>query len=87
MNINNLVFEQSTQVEQSAYNLVRNSILDNLRAYGPLTFSQLAALVEDHLKHKFDGSIVRHFDVVELDIEAVGEIRRVPHSQFIEIAE
>jgi hypothetical protein len=73
--------EEGARIERAKYDLVRKSILENLRSYGPLTFTELGSLVEDQLKNKFKGSISWYFDTVRLDVETRGEIRRVPNSK------
>jgi hypothetical protein len=53
-----------------------------------MTFTQLGALVEEELHTAFTGSILWYYTTVKLDMEARGEIRRVPNSrpQVIEAA-
>jgi hypothetical protein len=48
---------------------------------------KLNAAVEKKLSGTFDGSVPWYFTTVKLDMEARGEIRRVPNSkpQLIEI--
>jgi len=70
------------------YEIVRNSILKNLLAYGAMTSAQLGARVKDHLKHKLHGALRDYFEIVRQDLEAHGEIRvdRSMEPQTIEIA-
>lgn len=79
--------KQGVRIEKSKYNLMRASILDVLHVHGPLTFSQLAALVDEKLQGKFEGSVMWYYTTVKLDLEARDEIRRVPKSkpQLIEL--
>jgi hypothetical protein len=67
---------------------VRNSILKHLLVYGAMTTEKLGVLVENHLKHKFAGSLYRHYGAVRQVLAARGEIRYVPGSSppFVEIA-
>lgn len=78
---------QVTCLDKATYEIVRNSILKNLYAYGPLTHEQLGALVEDHLKFKLEDLAAWYYITVEHDLEAHGEIRCVAGSnlQMIEI--
>jgi uncharacterized protein DUF6958 len=78
---------QGLRVDRRIYEAVHQSILRNLRRYGSLTFTQLGALVEEELRETFDGSVTWYYTTVKLDLEASGEIRRVPNSrpQLIEI--
>lgn len=79
--------KQGVRIEKSKYDLMRASILDVLHAHGPTTFSQLAAWVDERLSRTFDGSVMWYYTTVKLDLEARGEIRRVPKSkpQLIEL--
>lgn len=79
--------KQSVSIDKAKYNVMREAILENLRLYGSMTFTQLGALVEDQLQNNFDGSVMWYFATVKLDLEARGEIRRVPKTkpQMIEI--
>jgi hypothetical protein len=75
-------------IDETKYELMRTAILETLKVYGSLGLLELSALVEERLKGTFDGPISWYFTTVELDLEARGEIRRVPNSrpQVIEIA-
>lgn len=79
--------KQGVSIEKAKYDMMRAAILDVLRARGPVSFMKLNAAVERKLKGAFDGSIPWYFVTVKLDLEARGEIRRVPNSkpQIIEI--
>ena len=46
-----------------------------------MTFTQLGALVEEDLHDTFSGSVLWYYTTVKLDMEARGEIRRVPNSR------
>ena len=74
-------------LDKAKYEVVRNSILKNLLAYGPLTHEELGSLVEDHLKFKLDDLAAWHYVTVEQDLEARGEIRCLPHThpQLLEV--
>ena len=78
---------QVERVDREKYEIVRNAILENLRSYGSLTFTQLGVLVEEQLQNDFEGSVMWYYTTVKLDMEACGEIRRVPNSelQLIEV--
>lgn len=79
--------KQGVRIEKAKYDVVREAILENLRAYDPMTFTRLAELVEDQLQADFDGSVMWYYTTVKLDMEARGELRRVPKSkpQLIEL--
>jgi hypothetical protein len=79
--------KQGVHIEKHKYDRVHAAILRNLRAHGPLTFTQLGALVEEELSANFTGSVLWYYTTVKLDMEARGELRRVPNSrpQVIEV--
>ena len=78
---------KETRIEKSKYDLMRDAILEVLKGRGPTTFMKLNLAVEEKLKGRFEGSIPWYFVTVKLDLEARGEIRRVPKSkpQMIEM--
>lgn len=80
--------KQNISIEKTKYDLMRDAILDVLNMRGPTTFMKLNMAVEERLKGRFEGSIPWYFVTVKLDLEARGEIRRVPKSkpQMIEMA-
>ena len=82
------LIKQNVGLNKAKYEIVRNSILKNLFAYGAMTCEQLASLVKDHLKTKSYGSLWRYYFFVRQDLETRGEIRCVQKSEppRIEIA-
>lgn len=72
--------KQGVQISKAKYDAVRTAILDTLKTHGPMTFTQLGSMVEDNLHKGFDGSVMWYFTTVKLDMEARGELRRVPKS-------
>ena len=79
--------KQVLRIDKAKYEAVHAAILENLRQYGSMTFTQLGALVEEQLQPVFPGSILWYYTTVKLDMESHGEIRRVPNSrpQLIEV--
>ena len=79
--------KQNVRIDKIKYEAVHAAILENLRSYGSMTFTQLGALVEEQLKASFQSSVTWYYTTVKLDMEAHGEIRRVPNSrpQLIEV--
>lgn len=73
--------KKGVRIEKAKYDVMRASILDLLRARGPQTFSNLGALVEEHLQGRFDGSVMWYYTTVKLDLEARGELRRTQGSK------
>jgi len=68
------------RLDKAKYKAVQEAIFHILREYGPMTFTQLGAFVEEELAAVFTGSILWYYTTVKLDMEARGEIRRVPNS-------
>jgi hypothetical protein len=79
--------KQGVRIDQAKYKTIREAILHNLQCYGSMTFTQLGAMVEEELHDTFAGSVLWYYTAVKLDMEARGEIRRVPNSrpQVIEV--
>lgn len=66
--------------DRTKYDIVHAAILENLRRHGTMTFTRLSDLVEAQLRHTFDGPIMVYYTNVRLDMEACGEIYRIPKS-------
>ena len=79
--------KRGLRIDRKKYNLMREAILEYLRLHGSMTFTELGDLLEDELQKNFDGTVMLYYTTVKLDLEARGEIRRVPGSkpQLIEI--
>jgi hypothetical protein len=77
------------RVEKTKYDVIRNAILENLRAHGAMSFTRLGNLLEEQLMKSFDGSVMWYYTTVKLDMEARGEIRYTPNSepQMLELAQ
>jgi hypothetical protein len=73
--------KQGVRIEKAKYDAMRIAILENLQRHGAMTFTQLGALLEDFMQGGFDGSLLWYYTTVKLDLEARGEIRRVPGSK------
>ena len=73
--------KQGVRIEKAKYDLMREAILENLQRHGAMTFSQLGALIEDFMQGNFDGSVMWYYTTVKSDLEARGEIQRVPGSR------
>ncbi|HRQ24096.1 MAG TPA: hypothetical protein PLF42_11775, partial [Anaerolineales bacterium] len=70
--------KQAVRIEKAKYDVLREAILENLRTFGPMTFTKLGDLLADQLQANFDGSVSWYYTTVKLDMEARGELRRVP---------
>ncbi|MBK9926918.1 MAG: hypothetical protein IPP66_16730 [Anaerolineales bacterium] len=80
--------DQVVCIDKGKYNRMRATILKHLVVYGPMALIELYAVVERRLYRSFQDSISHYFNIVELDLETCGEIRRVPNSEreFVEIS-
>ncbi|MCY4436730.1 MAG: hypothetical protein OXE05_05280 [Chloroflexi bacterium] len=67
-------------IDKQKYDTVREAILQSLQDNGMMTFKDLAAEVRRRLEGSFAGSISWYVTTVKLDLEARGEIKRVPKS-------
>ena len=87
LTINPELEKQGVRIDTAKYHTVHDAILQNLRQHGSMTFTQLGDLVEEELQATFSGSVMWYYTTVKLDMEARGEIRRVPNSrpQVVEI--
>ena len=70
--------KNGVSVDKQKYLVVREAILEVLRAAGEMTFKALTEDVRQELEGTFDGSISWYVTTVKLDLEARGEIERIP---------
>ena len=70
--------KQGVNISRAKYEAVREAILAALAEQEPQTFRGLQAAVEERLRGGFEGSIGWYYTTVKLDLEARGEIERVP---------
>jgi hypothetical protein len=73
--------KQGVRISKEKYEVVRDAILNALRTNGELTFSDLTLAVQEQLRGHFDGSISWYVTTVKLDLEARGQLKRVPESR------
>jgi hypothetical protein len=73
--------KQGVRISKAQYDLIRETILDLLRAKGETTFTELTNAVNERLEGEFDGSISWYVTTVKLDLEARSVIERVPRSK------
>lgn len=80
--------KKGVKIEKEKYETMRSAILETLERDGAMPFMELAALLEDRMRGSFDGSVMWYYTTVKLDLEARGEIRRVPNTrpQMVELA-
>jgi len=70
--------KQGVNISRSKYEMIRLAILDAIRSQGVITSAGLVSLVEFSLRNRFEGSIPWYVTTVKLDMEARGEIERLP---------
>ena len=73
--------KQGVRIDRAKYDVIRDAILAVLREGGDVRFGGLADTVRDRLASAFDGSVSWYVTTVKLDLEARGEIERVPGSR------
>jgi hypothetical protein len=80
--------KQGVNISREKYDIIRKAIFSVLKANKEITFTKLSAAVEKQLDHKFEGSVMWYVTTVKLDLEARGEIKRVPKSrpQLVKLA-
>lgn len=74
------LIRQAVSLDRAKYEIVRNSILKVLLAYGAMTPEQLGSMVKSRLRYKNHGSLQQYYEAVRQDLEARGEIRCAPGS-------
>lgn len=73
--------KQGVNISRNKYDTIHKAILSTLRQNREMPFMKLARAVEKDLHGKFDGSVMWYVTTVKLDMEARGEVRRVPNSR------
>ncbi len=73
--------KQGVNISREKYDIIRNAITATLRQNKEMPFMKLARAVEKEMRGKFDGSVTWYVTTVKLDMEARGEVRRVPNSR------
>jgi hypothetical protein len=73
--------KQGVNISREKYEIIRKAILATLRAQKEMSFMNLSHTVEKQVGSTFNGSVMWYVTTVKLDLEARGEIKRVPHSR------
>lgn len=73
--------KQGVNINKEKYEVIRKAILCVLQAEKEITFMSLARAVEKEVNGNFNGSVTWYVTTVKLDMEARGEIKRVPGSR------
>jgi hypothetical protein len=80
--------KQGVNISKEKYDIIRSAILCVLQRQKEITFMNLSRAVEKEVNGNFDGSVTWYVTTVKLDMEARGEIKRVPSSrpQLVKLA-
>ena len=80
--------KQGVNISKEKYDVIRKAILCVMQTEKEITFMKLSRAVEKEVNGTFDGSVTWYVTTVKLDMEARGEIRRVPNSrpQLVKLA-
>ena len=73
--------KQGVNISREKYETIRNAILCVLKTQKEISFMNLSRGVAKEVNGKFDGSVTWYVTTVKLDMEARGEIKRVPNSR------
>jgi hypothetical protein len=73
--------KQGVNISRQKYQVIRGAILSTLRQHKEMPFMKLSRAVEDQVRGSFEGSVMWYVTTVKLDLEARGEIERVPNSR------
>jgi hypothetical protein len=73
--------KQGVNISKEKYEIIRNAIFCVLQRQKEITFMKLSRAVEKEVNGTFDGSVTWYVTTVKLDMEARGEIKRVPNSR------
>ncbi|HQU37390.1 MAG TPA: hypothetical protein PLR65_12470 [Anaerolineales bacterium] len=73
--------KQGVNISREKYDMIRKAIMSELRSNKEMTFMKLSRAVEKEVRGKFDGAVMWYVTTVKLDLEARGEVKRVPNSR------
>jgi len=73
--------KQGVNISRAKYDMIRQAILNAIRSQGTISHKGLVSLIDYNLRNRFEGSIPWYVTTVKLDMEARGEIERIPGSR------
>jgi len=73
--------KQGINISREKYEIIRKTILSVLRTQKEMTFKKLSQAVEKEVNGNFEGSVIWYVTTVKLDLEARGDVKRVPNSR------
>ena len=73
--------KQGVNISREKYEVIRKAILSVLQTQKEIPFMKLVRAVEKEVRGTFNGSVTWYVTTVKLDMEARGEVKRVPNSR------
>jgi hypothetical protein len=73
--------KQGVTISREKYEIIRKAILSTLHLHKEIPFMKLSRAVEKEVNGNFEGSVMWYVTTVKLDLEARGNIKRVPNSR------
>jgi len=73
--------KQGVNISREKYEIIRKAIFSTLKQNKEMPFMKLARAVEKEVRGTFEGSVTWYVTTVKLDMEARGEVKRVPNSR------
>lgn len=73
--------KQGVKISREKYELIRKAILCVMEKQNEISFMNLSRAVEKEINGNFEGSVTWYVTTVNLDLEARGQIKRVPNSR------
>jgi hypothetical protein len=73
--------KQGVKISKAKYDVIRQAILSAMDGQKEMTFMSLSRAVEKEVNGNFEGSVTWYVTTVNLDLEARGVLKRVPHSR------
>ena len=70
--------KKGVNINRAKYEMIRQAILNAIRSQGSISFKGLVSLIDYNLRNRFEGSVSWYVTTVKLDLEARGEIERIP---------
>jgi len=70
--------KQGVNISRAKYDMIHQAILTAIRSQGTISFKGLVSLIDYNLRNRFEGSVSWYVTTVKLDMEARGEIERIP---------
>ena len=70
--------KKGVNIVKRRYDQIRDYILTTIKKKGEISFDELSDMAVEDLTNSFDGKVLWYVVTVKLDLEACGEIERVP---------